>query len=183
MLIHFDVSWIQRQWPLQWISFVQKLFSACEDSLCEDECNRQYLEECSYFCPCHLNCANGCSCPPANELGNSYCPNSVPKPNPECLEDLDNQSLWKQCRNQCTDAAYICFQKCYGDKDCEQICRANDIECISYCPCYDNCPDGCPCPNWCDDENISLPEKCDLIWGEQGIKLIYPVLIFLKDDF
>ena len=45
------------------------------------------------------------------------------------------------------------------------------------CPCYDNCPDGCPCPNWCDDENISLPEKCDLIWGEQGIKLICPVFI------
>ena len=147
--------------------------NSCGDALCEDECNRQYLEECSYYCPCHTYCQNGCSCPPSNDLGNSYCPDQIPMPDKDCLEEGSNSDISKQCRNQCTDLAYTCTLKCYGDPTCEALCRAEEIECMNKCPCYPECPEGCPCPNWCGEPgNPSLPEKCSLIWGDEAKECI-----------
>jgi len=147
--------------------------SGCDESKCEDECNRQYLEECSYYCPCHTYCPNGCSCPPSNDLGNSYCPPNIPDPDPDCLEQDSNSDISKQCRNQCTDLAFTCWSGCYGDPDCEAICRADDIECINKCPCYPECPDGCPCPNWCGNPDVPSPiEKCGALWGDEAQECI-----------
>ena len=56
-----------------------KCLNGCSTAQCEDDCNRKYLEECSYYCPCHTYCPNGCSCPPSNEIGNDYCPEHIPK--------------------------------------------------------------------------------------------------------
>ena len=153
--------------------------TACNgDSPCEDECNRQYLEECSYYCPCHTYCQNGCSCPPTNDLGNSYCPDHIPIPDKECMDmgcedNHCNSDISKQCRDQCTNLAYTCVMQCFGDPACEAICRANDIDCINKCPCYPECPNGCPCPNWCGNpDQPSDVEKCDLIWGDEAIECI-----------
>ena len=54
-------------------------------------------------CPCHTECANGCSCPPQNELGNSYCP-TLPIADPECLNSWEEIST--ECRDSCTYDAY-----------------------------------------------------------------------------
>ena len=61
------------------IKIIFKCLNGCSTAQCEDDCNRKYLEECSYYCPCHTYCPNGCSCPPSNEIGNDYCPEHIPK--------------------------------------------------------------------------------------------------------
>ena len=96
---------------------------------------------------------------------------SYSQPDPDCLEQGNNGDVSNQCRNQCTNLGYECAIWCFGDKECESKCRADQIECINKCPCYPECPDGCPCPNWCGNpDKPTTPEKCSLVWGEEAKK-------------
>ena len=109
------------------------------DTLCEDKCNDVFLNQCTYYCPCHTYCPNGCPC--YNSIGQNYCPgDNIPDPN--CINQ--NGDLEKQCRDSCTDKSFDCIKvcECAGDQDlaecaCHTQCQGDMLDCVEQCPCHE----------------------------------------------